>query len=103
MDRIEYTEDYLQRYWSIFNTKYFNNILHKVKIQWSGRMKNWGLTFCEYSYKTRNIITTRIVLNRKAIRTFKQFRMVLVHEMVHQWVYQTFKIKDIDNVIQSRS
>jgi predicted SprT family Zn-dependent metalloprotease len=103
MDKIEYTEDYLQRYWSIFNTKYFNNILHKVKIQWSGRMKNWGLTFCEYSYKTRNIITTRIVLNRKAIRTFKRFRMVLVHEMVHQWVYQTFKIKDIDNVIHSRN
>lgn len=101
MAPVEYTEDYLKKYWAIFNKRYFNGKLKPVQLKWSNHMKNWGLTYSEFNLSTNRIDTTKIVLNQKALKTFKRFRITLVHEMIHQWVYQTKSQKEINEVIQS--
>jgi hypothetical protein len=98
---VEYTEVYLQKYWDLFNARYFDGKLKQVPLKWSNHMKNWGLTYSEYDYNANKIITTKILLNKKAMKTFDRFRLVLVHEMVHQWVYQNVSQKEINEVIKS--
>lgn len=98
---LEYTDAYLQKYWTKFNERYFEGKLKKIDLKWSTRMKNWGLTYCEYDEDHKKIKTTKIVLNKNAMKTFERFRLVLVHEMVHQWVYQNITKREINKVIKS--
>lgn len=94
--KIEYTTEFLNKEFSKFNKKYFNNELKPIKFTWSKRLKYaMGITYYNTNETNDKIITRTIRLSTNWIKTYSEFRDVFVHELCHYWVNEQITNKQI--------
>ena len=88
----EKTPTEYQKYFDIFNKLYFDGQLPKIKIENMNFYEVNNPSNIAYFDKKLNILESRIenvkiVINKDYISTFEEFRNVLVHEMIHYYVF----------------
>jgi hypothetical protein len=84
-------DEWLAKQWAGFNKKYFGGKLKKPKnIEWK-KMSSLGKACCDFDGKK---IFTKYILISPKLENYPTFKNTLVHEMVHQWVYETYGTKD---------
>lgn len=76
---IEYTNEFLESQYDLFNKRYFRGSLPSIPVRWA-TMKKYGV--CLTEYKKEGLKVHEISINRK-INNYKEFRDTLVHEMCH--------------------
>lgn len=91
----EQTEAYVQKWYKVFNEKYFNNELRMPPFKWRSVKSYVGQCCCNFNIYTQKIVCYVINLNKKRLTNFKTFRNTLVHEMVHQWQHELMPDEDI--------
>lgn len=91
----EQTEAYVQKWYKVFNEKYFNNELRMPPFKWRSVKTYVGQCCCNFNIYTQKIVCYVINLNKKRLTNFKTFRNTLVHEMVHQWQHELMPDEDI--------
>ena len=78
---VGFDESFLHANFDNFNEKYFSNKLKEIPIHWWNKEHS---TF-QYSIKIREIIPNKIFVSNN-VKSFSEFRNVLVHEMLHYYV-----------------
>lgn len=91
----EQTEAYVQKWYKVFNEKYFNNELRMPPFKWRSIKSYVGQCCCSFNIYTQKIVCDVINLNKKKLTNFKTFRNTLVHEMAHQWQHELMPDEDI--------
>lgn len=91
----EQTEEYVQKWYKVFNEKYFDNELRMPPFKWRTVKSYVGQCCCSFNIYTQKIVCDVINLNKKKLSNFKIFRNTLVHEMVHQWQYEMMPDENI--------
>ena len=85
-------DKWLAKQWEGFNKKYFGGKLKKPKsIFWKGRGGTLGR--CCWEFNGKNMYTSYIQISEK-LKNYTTFKNTLVHEMVHQWVEETYCTKE---------
>lgn len=81
-------ENQLSNYFDEFNKKYFNGILDKPKLSIINNPseKFLGTHSFNIDYINEKIQCKEIIINLSKIHTTDEFRNVLVHEMIHNYV-----------------
>ena len=85
-------DEWLAKQWASFNKKYFGGKLKKPKALYWEKGKS-SLGRCGYDFDGKKIYTKFIWINTK-LENYITFKNTLVHEMVHQWVDETFGTKN---------
>lgn len=86
-------DEWLAKQWAGYNKKFFGGKLKKPKeIYWIRGGKALGR--CGSDFDGKKIFVNHIEIS-KEIENYTTFRNTLVHEMVHQWVDETYATKDI--------
>lgn len=91
----EQSEAYIQKWYKVFNEKYFNNELKMPPFKWRSIKSYVGQCCCSFNIYTQKIVCDVINLNKKRLTNFKTFRNTLVHEMVHQWQHELMPDEEI--------
>lgn len=86
---VKYNEDFIKKYWSEFNEKYFDGELSEIPLIWKNSKNVNGFSSWIFDAFNIKIKATKITLNPITLDTFEKFKNTLVHEMIHQYVYQT--------------
>ena len=88
-------DDWLLGQWRKANEKYFGGTLHRPNIlEWDRSKGRHGVCTNDYDPSKKKIFCSRISISENA-SNYSTFRNTLVHEMVHQWVYQNYTDDDI--------
>lgn len=93
---IEYTTEFLEDQFDLFNDRYFLNKLPKIPLKWRST-KRYGA--CYWNYRDGKINVPYISISRH-INNYKEFRDTLVHEMCHAFVDLSItpsKLESINN------
>lgn len=85
---IKYTSDFIKKYWQEYNEKFFNGELDEITLEWKNVKNLNGYTSWMFDAFNIKIKPIRIVLSSIALDSFNKFKNVLVHEMIHQYVFQ---------------
>lgn len=91
----EQTEAYVQKWYKVFNEKYFNNELRMPPFKWRSVKTYVGQCCCSFNIYTQKIVCNVINLNKNRLTNFKTFRNTLVHEMAHQWQHELIPDEEI--------
>ena len=76
----------LQKYFKLFNDKYFGGQLAEIPLRWFKGTGVHGTFSHRTDLQAKKIIPVEIKLNINASGTFAAFRNVFVHEMLHYYV-----------------
>lgn len=89
-------DEWLEAQWRKANNKYFNGSLHRPEtIEWDRAKGRHGVCGADYDPSRNVIYCTRISISRLNVANYASFRNTLVHEMVHQLIYQQYTEDDI--------
>jgi hypothetical protein len=85
---------WLKSQWKKFNERYFDGKL-KTPVLFDSTRGDHTLGTCtnDFNPSTGKVKCTMIRINRR-IENYPTFRNTMVHEMVHQWVYQNLSEED---------
>lgn len=97
---VDITGSFIAKYWEIYNDKYFDGKLRRPRGFFSFRGKgNLGTCSSDFDPVKEDVFCMGIRINTR-IENYLTFRNVLVHEMVHQWAYQSLDENDIRSANQ---
>lgn len=89
-------DKWLEAQWRKANDKYFNGTLQRPEtIEWDRAKGRHGVCGADYDPSKNAIYCTRISISRLNVANYASFRNTLVHEMVHQLIYQQYTEEDI--------
>lgn len=92
---VDITGSFIAKYWEIYNDKYFDGKLKRPRGFFPSRGKgSLGTCYCDFDPVKEQIFCMSIKINTR-IENYLTFRNTLVHEMVHQWAYQSLDDGDI--------
>lgn len=87
-----YTDAWLVKQWRHYNEKFFEGKLKRPKlICWEKKKSRYGV--CGGDFDGKKYYTSYIKITQMD-RNYISIRSTLVHEMVHQWVNETYVTKD---------
>jgi len=92
--KIEYSVPFIEKWYKVFNDKYFNGELKMPPLAWRKVKSFMGRCSNVFNIFTQKISCKSITLN-KELKDFKNFRNTLVHEMIHQWQHETITEEEI--------
>ena len=83
---IDYRDSFVEKWFKVFNEKYFSNKLKSINVSWSSSMEYNGCFKYNVDVFAKIIYPLGIELNKSSISSFESFRNILVHEMLHYYV-----------------
>ena len=99
LDKHKGDNKWLLAQWAAFNKKYFGGKLKKPKnVYWSKGRRRLGC--CGSDFDGKKIYCSFIEINMN-LENYLTFKNTMVHEMVHQWVDETYGTKDIIRLANS--
>lgn len=92
---VDITGSFIAKYWAIYNEKYFDGKLKRPRAFFPSSGKgNLGTCSSDFDPVKEQVYCMNIRINTR-IENYLTFRNTLVHEMVHQWAYQSLDDGDI--------
>ena len=92
---------WLEKQWEHFNKKFFGGKLKKPKeLIWYSEQKRRAYGICGADFDGKKYFTTYIKIS-SANTNYQTFKNTLVHEMVHQWVNETYVTEDVIRMANS--
>lgn len=83
---VDYRDSFVEKWFKVFNEKYFSNKLKSINVSWSSSMEYNGCFKYNVDVFAKIIYPLGIELNKSSISSFESFRNILVHEMLHYYV-----------------
>jgi hypothetical protein len=97
---VDITGSFIAKYWAIYNDKYFDGKLKRPRAFFPSSGKgNLGTCSSDFDPVKEQVFCMNIRINTR-IENYITFRNTLVHEMVHQWAYQSLDENDIRSANQ---